>query len=115
MKDGSLALAPREPKHAAAALVWAPVLDHVLVRPHNTTPMEDAPFRSQSTSEDVAVVPGDLALVRKGLGRTVLVGIAGLALISCAQVAIVARAAWCTGACDPAASAPCAGSSPCSH
>ncbi len=116
VKEGSLALAPREPKHGAAALVWAPVLDHVLVRPHNAAPMENAPFRSQSASEDVAVVPGDLALVRKGVGRTVLMGIAGLAIISCAQVAIVARAAWCVGACDPSsASAPCAGSSPCSH
>lgn len=117
VKDGSLVLAPREPKHAAAgAVVWVPVLDHVLVRPPTATQIADAPFRSQSASEDVAVVPGDLALVRKGLGRTVLAGIAGLAIVSCAQVAIVARAAWCTGACDPSsASAPCAGSSPCSH
>lgn len=116
VKDGSLALVPREPKHASAALVWAPVLDHVLVRAHSAAPMENAPFRSQTASEEVATVPADLALVRRGLGRTVLAGIAGLAIISCAQVAIVARAAWCTGACDPSsANAPCAGSSPCSH
>ncbi len=117
VKDGSLVLAPRESQHdAAGAVVWAPVLDHVLVRPSATAQAVTAPFRTQSTYEDVAVVPGDLALVRRGLGRTVLAGIAGLMLISCAQVAIVARAAWCPGACDPsAASAPCAGSSPCSH
>ncbi len=117
VQDGTLVLAPRESQHATAgAVVWAPVLDHVLVRPPSDALMAKAPFRSQSASEDMALVPADLSLVRKGLGRTVLAGIAGLAIISCAQVALVARAAWCTGACDPSsASAPCAGSSPCSH
>lgn len=115
--DGALTLVPREARHQAAALVWAPVLDHVLVRPLDVGTPETAPFRSQSASEDVAAVPGDLALVRRGLGRTVLAGIAGLAIISCAQVAIVARAAWCSAGCDPASAAsPCDGASgPCSH
>jgi hypothetical protein len=49
-------------------------------------------------------------------------GIAGLALISSAQVAIVARAAYCTSGCEPdanqapCASTPCPGSAaPCGH
>ena len=124
VSDGVLAVVPREVEHAAGALVWAPALDHVLVRPHAVAAMEPAPFRAQSPSEVIAAVPGDLALVRKGLGRTVLAGIAGLAIISAAQVAIVARAAWCPAGCEPTAmdapcpggGAPCAGSSaPCSH
>lgn len=123
VSEGSLAIVPREVEHVSTPLVWAPVLDHVLVRPHAVA-TEPAPFRGQSPSEVVAVVPGDLGLVRKGLGRTVLVGIAGLAIISAAQVAIVARAAWCTAGSEPCASgspcpgsaSPCAGSaSPCSH
>lgn len=114
VSDGALAIIPRDAEHVATPLVWAPVLDHVLVRPHSVAAMEPAPFRAQSPSEVVAVVPGDLALVRKGLGRTVLMGIAGLAIISAAQVAIVARAAWCTAGCEPnAAATPCASGSPC--
>lgn len=117
VSEGRLAIVPREVEHVSAPLVWAPVLDHVLVRPHHAGALEPAPFRAQSPSEEVAVVPGDLALVRRGLGRTVLAGIAGLAIISAAQVAVVARAAWCTAGCEPGAGAsPCAGSaSPCSH
>jgi hypothetical protein len=115
VSEGSLVVVPREVEHVSSPLVWAPVLDHVLVRPHAVAALEPVPFRGQTPSEEVATVPGDLALVRKGLGRTVLAGIAGLAIISAAQVAIVARAAWCTAGCGPEASgAPCAGeSAPC--
>ena len=121
VSEGSLTIVPRVAEHVSSPLVWAPLLDHVLVRPHSVAAMEPTPFRAQSPSEVVAFVPGDLGLVRKGLGRTVLMGIAGLAIISSAQVAIVARAAWCTAGCEPTGSAapcgsPCAGSgSPCSH
>jgi len=124
VSDGALAIVPREVEHVASALVWSPILDHVLVRPHAVASMEPAPFRAQSPSEVVAVVPSDLGLVRKGLGRTVLAGIAGLAIISAAQVAIVARAAWCPAGCEPTATdapcpgsaSPCAGSAgPCAH
>jgi hypothetical protein len=123
VSEGSLVVVPREVEHVSAPLVWAPVLDHVLVRPHTVGAMEPAPFRAQTPSEEVATVPGDLALVRKGLGRTVLMGIAGLAIISAAQVAIVARAAYCSAGCEPDANQapcgsapPCAGSAgPCAH
>ncbi len=114
VSDGALAIVPREVEHVSTPLVWAPVLDHVLVRPHSHPTMEPAPFRAQSPSEVVAVVPGDLGLVRKGLGYTVLMGIAGLAIISAAQVAIVARVAWCTSGSEPCASgSPCASGTPC--
>jgi hypothetical protein len=120
--EGALTIVPREAEHVSSPLVWSPSLDHVLVRSHAVAPGDPAPFRGQAASEEVATVPGDLGLVRKALGRTVLAGIAGLAIISAAQVAIVARAAWCTSSCDPAG-APCAGSagpcegaaSPCPH
>jgi hypothetical protein len=121
VSEGSLTIAPRVADHVSSALVWAPLLDHVLARPHSVSAMEPTPFRDQALSEVVAFVPGDLGLVRKGLGRTVLMGIAGLAIISSAQVAIVARAAWCTASCEPMSSdapcgTPCAGSAaPCSH
>ncbi|MDB4932632.1 MAG: hypothetical protein JWM10_5116, partial [Myxococcaceae bacterium] len=114
VSEGSLVLLPREGGHVAPPLVWAPTLDHVLARPHATTRIELDPFRDQTANEEVATVPGDLALVRKGLGRTVLMGIAGLAIISAAQVAIVARAAYCATGCEPeGAAAPCAATAPC--
>ncbi|MBK6530637.1 MAG: hypothetical protein IPF99_13810 [Deltaproteobacteria bacterium] len=43
VSDGALAIVPREVEHVSSPLVWAPVLDHVLVRPHSHPTMEPAP------------------------------------------------------------------------
>ena len=116
VSDGDVGVVPRVEGIAPAPLVWAPVLDHALVRQHRSASTDAAPFRAQSAQEPFALVPGDLGLVRKALGRTVLLGVAGLAMIAGTQVALVATTVLCASHATPCATpcgTPC--STPCEH
>lgn len=103
---GALSLAPRGDHTVAPVLVDATPLDHVIVTPVEATGGA-APFRANEHVRELALVPGDMAAVRRAVGATVAYGIVTLALAAVFDASLAARAMSCCGGCQSAASSPC--------
>jgi hypothetical protein len=101
-------VAPRTPATEAPAIAWAPTLDHVIVRASDPAAVEPAPFRNRTAAAEFAVVPSDLALVRRAIGATLAFGF--VAVVGAGALQAGAFAFTCTIGCER--SAGCTG---CAH
>lgn len=106
--NGGYQLVPRAPGTQAPAFAWVPPLDHVVVHATAADAVAPGPFRADNPAAEVVVVPKDLSLVHRALGRAVAFGLAslGFSMLLYTGVALFSCAGACCG------SAPCGG---CAH
>lgn len=101
--DGGYQVVERTPATQAPAFAWVAPLDHVVVRAGASSNVEPGAFRANSPAAEVAVVPRDLSLVHRAIGRAVAFGFAalGATMLLYSGVTLLGFVA-------------CAGSTPCS-
>jgi hypothetical protein len=76
--DGGYQVVQRTASTHAPAVAWVAPLDHVVVRTEAGSQVEPGAFRANSPAAEVAVVPRDLSLVHRAIGRAVAFGFAAL-------------------------------------
>lgn len=104
--DGGYQVIERTADTQAPAVAWVTPLDHVVVHHSEAHHVEPGAFRAGTAFTDVALVPGDLALVHRAIGRTVAFGFAALGASMLIYSGITVMSVMCCG------SAPCG---ECSH
>jgi hypothetical protein len=104
--NGLYQVVERPPSSQAPALAWLPPLDHLVLRLGEVGRVEPGAFRAGNFSAEVAVVPSDLSLVHRAIGRLVAFGFATLGASMLLYLGVVALNFLCCG------SSPCGG---CAH
>jgi hypothetical protein len=85
----ALTIAQRTTASFAPALVWAPVLDHMIVQTSVSAIADPSPFRTTRSLAEVCVVPSDLSVVRQAIGSAVAFGIIVVSTVAGLQAAVI--------------------------
>jgi hypothetical protein len=86
----TLTIAQRNTASFAPAMVWAPVLDHMIVQTNTSTITDPSPFRTTRSLAEVCVVPADLSIVRQAIGSAVAFGIMVVSVVAALQATVIA-------------------------
>jgi len=106
--DGAYQVVERTAATQAPAVAWVTPLDHVVVRAGEPGRVEPGAFRAGNPAAEVAVVPRDLSLVHKAIGRAVAFGFAALGASMLLYSGVTVMSVFCCGG----GSTPCGG---CAH